>query len=372
MRSLKKLNLVLSCLLSGVPFFALATTYFPLDGSPFPEVDKGGPVTITKNYTLTLPVTTHLIKTDLHLDTPQGALLAVMSKDETIEAQVKDKPLPVFNYRGLKELPTRGEVFHLSTLTAGTHKLRLERFKTSTEATLLISQPKSPLLLKAKVKPLAVPTNKKIEVLIELEDEKNIPFTEVSVVLQGRTYRARQTSNQKFVASFLAPPVKTIESIPIQVRASGMRFDKAPFKREEKIYVMVIRPQSGIKKVFTGEQADIGVEVLPANGHFRLNVIYGYKGKAIAFAEENFSLTKEGSTTHILIKRPSIALVSDKALVKLLNRDTLGLEGQRVIALSPDREALKTFQMALPTVPVLPENKAKAVELLEYTHTDDL
>lgn len=345
---------------------AYAVHYQPMDGGPFPVVDGPGPLETSADYTLELPVTLHIAKTDVELDTPKGALLTVMSEDEALTAMLENTALPIFNYRGLEPPLKNGEVFHLHSMKAGTHKLRVEGFKTSTRVQLLISQPNSPLLMKTFVRPLAIQVGQKSAVFVEFEDEQPIRTAEVSVVLKNYTYPAVQIEDQKYSVSFRAPPVKTRESFPVRVLAQGTRFNGNSFIREKNLRIMVIQPKSGLKKVAALPQGDLKVEVFPANGHFRLEVFYGLKGKTIAFAEENFTLIPENTETTFLIKRPNIALASDQALVKLLNMDTLGLEGQQAYTLVPDKIALRTFQMPVPTIPVLPESKLNARELLEY------
>lgn len=345
---------------------AYAVHYQPMDGGPFPIVDGPGPLETSADYTLELPVTLHTAKTDLELDTPKGAFLTVMSEDEALFAMLENTILPVFNYRGLEPPLKNGEVFYLNSMRAGTHTLRVEGFKTSTRVKLLVSQPNSPLLMKTYVQPLAIQVGQKGAIFVEFEDEQPIRTAEVAVVLKNYTYPAMQIEDQKYSISFRAPPVKTRESLPVRVLAQGTRFNGNTFIREKILRIMVIQPKGGLKKVVVLSQGDLNVEVFPANGNFRLEVFYGRKGKTIAFAEENFGLTPENTETTFLIKRPNIALVADQVLVKLLNMDTLGLEGQQVHTLVPDKIALRTFQMPIPTIPVLPESKLNARELLEY------
>ena len=97
------------------------------------------------------------------------------------------------------------------------------------------------------------------------------------------------------------------------------------------------------QSVAVGEKT-ITVPVRAAEGRYRVAAVFGYDGSTLAYSREDFQL--DGASANITLPMPTEALAANRVLIRLLNKDNLGLEDECELALTP-RQAPPDFSKML-------------------------
>lgn len=201
----------------------------------------------------------------------------------------------------------------------------------------------------------------------QLRDEKPLGSGQVGVLLStgdrlvlrddGR-WPDEQAGDGVFTGAFRAPEVTGMQPLELRVEARGRRAGSETFARLATAAVMVTKPAGGLASegVEVSPEA-FKVSLLPAQGRFRVELLFVANGMTFAWAQEGVQLAGQGR--EVSVPRPPESLGAELAVVRLLNLDTLGVEAERevplvLLAAAPDFRVMR--QKAQP----LPPSKAEA------------
>ncbi|MGQ9835214.1 MAG: choice-of-anchor X domain-containing protein [Thermoanaerobaculaceae bacterium] len=358
---MKKLLTIAACLLISGWVGAADWGYLqpaPLTGPGFP-----GPLHSSKFYVTTAKVTNGQAEVVLPLTKPHGAFAVVLG-DRPSRARVRGKALPVREFFEPEleaiDLSPEGFRFELSSLSVGEHKLLLEGL-TKPAVQVVVAEPESPVTLALQAKPLAVRTGEPVTVTAQVADMEPVAQAFITARLStGGTVMLRDdgqgvdevAGDGVFTGSFLAPEVEGMQGVELWVEARGRRSLGERFARVATAAVMVTKPAGGLSEdpVLVGTDA-LEVGLLPATGRYRVEVIYAAADTSFAWAQEELQLS--GQAARVRVPRPKASWGADKALVRLLNLDTMGLEAEVEVPLMPlasppDFAALAQKQETLP------------------------
>jgi hypothetical protein len=269
-------------------------------------------------------------------------------------------------------LPAANTRFNLDVLPAGKQMIYLHGLKGKGTVKMVVSQPDTPLSMNVQVTPLAVRSGEKVTVTVRIDDENAPQKLTVNAALANHPFFSlndngidgdKQADDGIYSYSFIAPQVKGFKGLNIRFTASGERFNGHTFMRNGISSVMVTNPVSSImKEKIAVSPAAVTVPVQAANGRFRVEAIFAVQGTTLAYSRDDVILN--GLNKTIALPLPKEALAADKVLIKLLNHQTLGLEDELELNLTPtvaapDFEALKTKP------PRLPASKLRAIQLMK-------
>lgn len=312
----------------------------PYTGPAFP-----GPLHSSKFFVTTAKVTNGQAEVVFPLTKPQGAFAVVLG-DQPSRARVRGKALPMREFFEPEleaiDLAPEGFRFALSSLSVGEHKLLLEGL-TKPAVQVIVAEPESPVTLALQAKPLAVRTGELVTVTAQVEDMEPVTQAFISARLStGGTVVLRDdgqgvdkvAGDGVFAGSFLAPEVEGMQGVELWVEARGRRSRGERFARVASAAVMVTKPECGLAEdpVLVGTDA-LEVGLLPATGRYRVEVIYAASETSFAWAQEEVQLS--GQAARVRVPRPEGSWGADKALVRLLNLDTMGVEAEVEVPLVP-------------------------------------
>jgi hypothetical protein len=146
--------------------------------------------------------------------------------------------------------------------------------------------------------------------------------------------------------------------VELQVKAAGVRGKGEPFMRVAPAAVMVTKPATGVAdEGVSVSPENLVVPLKPATGRFRVEVLYAAEGTTFAWAQEEVNLS--GNAAQVTLPRPQETWGADTALVRLLNMDTMGVEAELEVALTP-LASPPDFRAKVQAAPALPASKAEA------------
>lgn len=372
---MKKLFLILSLcvLLSGISFAAESG---PLAPAPFPTAGKPGPIAKSKMFVTDAAVKDGKASVTIPLDTPRRAMIMVLD-EPSVQAftgdlkmltpmKIREKELSRMN------LPVNNTRFNLDSLTPGKQLLHLHGIRNEGRVKLVISQPDTSMTMMAQVTPLAARSGQNVTISVRLLDEGTPKNVSVRAMLPGLAFinlEDNGTEGDKaandgiYTATFTAPAVRGFEGVNIRFTAQGQRHDGTPFMRNGLGSVMVTNPKSGISRqsVTVGENS-ITVPVRAAEGRYRVAAIFGYHNSTLAYSREDVQL--DGASASVTLPLPQESLAANRVLIRLLNKDNLGLEDEYELVLTP-RQAPPDLSKTNRQAPPLPPSKARAAEKMK-------
>ena len=372
---MKKLITILSITLFIMSGICLASESGTIDPAPFPKVGKPGPVTQSKFFVLEGTINNGKADVSFPIDTPRNAMVVVLG-ESSVKAFAGQKSLAPMSFSDEEmsrvNMPKDNTRFNLDKLLPGTQSLTLQGLNGEKYVRMVVAQPESPLALTVQVFPLAPRSGDKVTVTAQIKDEKfpteaiikGVLTDQVSFNLQDDGLNGDETAGDGiYTGSFIAPIVEGFKGMNIHFSADGKRFDGMEFRRNGLGSVMVTNPVAKILK----ESIAIGTETITiplkaANGKFRVEIIFGVNGTALAYSREETVQTGEASD--IILPIPPAALAADRAIVRLLNMETLGLEDEFEIQLTPT-QAAPDFDSISPETPQLPKLKTQALEKIK-------
>jgi len=331
-------------MISGFCFGSEAGVVAP---GPFPGVGQPGPIVKSKFFVLEAPVKSGTAQVRLPLDTTargialvlgESSVKAVGADQQALESIViQDEELSRMN---ISSVNTR---FNLGTLSPGPQSLTLYDLKDAGPVRMVISQPESRLELRVQVKPMAARCGEKVTLSAQIEDEFLPQEAGVIAVFPDGGPLALNDNGLDgdpaagdgiYSGTFTAAGTADFQGVNIRFTAKGKRFNGMEFQRNAVNAVMVTRPQSSIlKDTIAVEHDEIIVPLAAARGNYRVEIIFGVEGTCLAYSRENTIL--QGSPAAVRLPLPVEALAADRAVVRLLNKDTLGLEEEVEIRLTP-------------------------------------
>lgn len=340
-----------------------------LQPAPFKGPDAPGPTHSSKFFVTTAKIVKGQAEVVIPLTRPQGAFAVVLG-DRPSGARVRGKALPVREFfepeLEMLDLSAQGSRLELGFLPPGEHKLFLEGLS-KPGVQVIVAEPESPVTLELQAKPLAVRTGELVTVTAQVADVEPVAQASFSVRLStGGAVILRDdgqgpdqvAGDGVFTGSFLAPEVEGMQGVELWVEARGRRSLGERFSRVATAAVMVTKPAGGLSDnpVIVGTDA-LEVGLLPATGRFRVEVIYGAFGTSFAWAQEEIQLN--GRATRVRIPRPEATWGADKASVRLLNLDTMGVEAELEVSLMP-LAAPPNFAALAQKIEAFPPSKKEA------------
>lgn len=340
-----------------------ALIFGPLNGSLFESGKSSNPIHRSFLYELHVPIKYKTGTAEVVLDTPSGAIL-LFTEERPEFIEVIDQTTEERKTLHIQEGSDLGYEVDLSDLTPGKYLFKFHGVM-SDRLNCIVSQPESPLILALQVSPLMVRSGHDLEITAFFQDKIPVKSATLTATLsRGGERNFISKGDGTYQLNFVGPAFeKPIEEIDVNVVAVGERADGSPFKRERMVSFKVLTPITKIApEIFVNEAGDMDITLFPIEGKapFRLDVYYGSQGKKIAWAREDFILADEKKT--IFIPRPGIARASDRALLKLINLNTFGVEDERLIPMPSDPIATKQVPNTVRSLLTLPDKKRKALE----------
>lgn len=327
--------------------FSWASESGHIPPGPFPGVGKASPMVKSKFFVIEAQVKNRAAQVMLPLDTPTGGIALVLGEPSVKAFTTAHRALePIaFTDEELKRMnfPAANTRFNLDTLPAGVQMLAIHDIRNSQYVRMVISQPESALEMLVQVSPLAVRCGERITVTARFKDEKLPGDTFIKAAVdENSTLRLNDNGQDGdltaddgiYSAAFTAPQVTGFRGMNIRFSAEGKRFNGISFRRDAINTVMITEPRGKILKERVSVNPNLViVPIMAAEGKYRVEIIFGFNGTTLAYSRENF--THNGGTGDIELPMPQEALSADQAVVRLLNKDTLGLEEEFEISLTP-------------------------------------
>jgi hypothetical protein len=376
---MKKLTTILTITLFIMSGICLASESGTLDPVAFPKVGNAGPVAKSKFFVLESAIENGKAEVSFSLDTPRKAMVLVLG-EKSVKAFSGQKVLDALSFNDEElsrvNIPADNTRFNLESLLPGKQTLSLQGLTGEKYVRMVVAQPESPLELEVQVSPLAPHSGDKVMVTAQIKDETLPAEADIIGFLSDQTsFNLRDdgmngdasAGDGIFTGTFIAPAVEGFEGINIHFTAEGKRLDGLEFRRNALGSVMVTNPIGKVlKESIVTNTESISIPLKAAQGKFRVEVIFGVNGIALAYSREETVQTGEATT--VILPLPQEALAADRAIVRLLNMENLGLEDEFEIQLTPT-QAAPNFDANAPEIPQLPHSKSMAVKELKKDNT---
>lgn len=270
------------------------------------------------------------------------------------------------------EMPGFGTRVEVSDIRKGFHTISF--ICKDTEAgtvNLVVAEPESPIELKVSVTPLSAKVGDSVIITADLGKEVSPVKTFVKAIIKGDTeielrddgqYPDKVMGDGIFSGSVIADTDKAFDSKMVKIQVVGVTKDNVPFMRDASASFMVTSPTVYLDGVISDNGSSIIIPLSSAEGKYRVEVIYGNGNNALAYVRDDIVL--DGSAKQIVLPRPSQALAADRAIVRVLNMETLGVEVDTeipVVNLGDFNE--EKYRMKSLNKNILPESKKKAAEI---------
>jgi hypothetical protein len=315
--------------------------------APLPVIGDAGPVHQSKSFIIESEVSQGEAELTVTVDTPENASLVILGEENAVAKTSAQNELSgqSFDEPDLKtlNLPSTGRSFNLGNFRKGKQRVNLEKLSKD-KVTAIVAQPKSPLNLELQVRPLSVRSGDTATIEARLRDEK-IPSQAAVVAEYGtNSYLTLKDDGIApdaikgdgiFTAQIIAPDVDTFKKINIRIKAAGSRHNGISFARNSSASILVTRPGTKINTAgISSEKESITIPIsAPLKFNARIDVIYGSSNTAVAWSRKDMVTLKKDSI--VTISRQAASLSADKAIIRVLNHDTKGLEDEVAIALIP-------------------------------------
>ncbi len=237
---------------------------------------------------------------------------------------------------------------------------------------VVISEPDSPIEMKLVAEPLSVRVGDSVIIKADLGKNVSSLKTMVKAVIKGKDivflkddgeYPDEVKGDGVFTGSLIADTDKPFSPEMVKVEVIGVTKDGFPFMRSGTTSFMVTKATTFIDGGIVERGSSIVVPLAPAEGRYRVEIIFGNEDKALAYVRDDVVL--DGNGKNIILPRPVEAMAANRAIVRVLNMDTLGVEVEEEVFVhqfkdfDEDRYLLKEKKKEKP---VLPESKKKAAE----------
>lgn len=303
-----------------------------------PEPGAAGPEHVSRNFIGRADVKGGRLDFEIPVDTPSGAKVVLLGEHPTrVDVQGRAGDMRTFRSRdlGTMDVPDVGAATELGRARAG--RVRVEALVPNGARSVpyVVTQPDSPLALETRVRPLAARAGEMVHVTADLSSGDPARARVHGEVAGIGTVRFRDdgrggdaiAGDNRFTARFPAPQVASREQTGIRIDARGRIDGERPFARTARAAVMVSNPTLNLRRGHVrADREGLTVRLPPERGRYRIEAIYGRDGRAAAFSRETVELDGRREAVHL--PRPAEAGRSDRATVRVLNADTLALEGE--------------------------------------------
>lgn len=344
-----------------------AVQYRALSGMSFPTLTESGPKVSTRRAEFNLPVISGEVAFDITLDAPEGARMLVMGEQEVDIRITKGERLWDKYDLGVEQdllaMLSAGTQVKLDPLPPGRYTVQLSGMRAG-KITVILDQPLTKYPLHAKLTPYVARLTDTLTVTAWFDEPETLERTTMRVHFNQRQWPMRKVGAryQADVKLNLPDEFDAIQHFRVVASAEGR--DGTGAQRNLPLSFLVSQPVTGFKDdIFVNETGGLDFTLIAAEGRFRLDVLYGFEGKAIAMARDYVHL--QGEPVSRQIDRPDIAGAADKALVRLFNMDTLEVEDQALLELPIDREAQQEYQHKPRARQELSEQEKEALKALD-------
>ncbi len=271
------------------------------------------------------------------------------------------------------EVPGMGTRIDGKNITPGYHTVVFDvKTKEKKSVDLVVSEPDSPVALKLTTEPLAVKVGDTVVIKADLGKDVSSINTMVKAVVNNEDviylkddgeYPDEVKGDGIFTASLIADTDKPFSPEMVKVEAIGTTKEDVPFMRNATATFMVSNPKTFVDGSIVDNGNSISIPLAPAEGRFRVEVIYGSGDLSVAYVRDDIVLNGEGKT--VVLPRPNEALEADRAIVRVLNMDTLGVEIEENIFVpqikdfDEDFYLIKARKRAIHKLPVSKKNAAE-------------
>lgn len=344
-----------------------AVQYREMSGMVFPSLSEAGAAVTTRRAEFSLPVIEGKARFEFTLDAPEKSRLLIMGERQAEirilynERLWDEKDLAV--EKDILSLMEVGQELSLDALPAGHFKATLSNLK-SARVSVMLDQPLTKYPLHAKLTPFVARMNDEIQVTAWFDEPDVFQAVKMRVHLGQRQWTMRRVG-EHFQARIKINLSKEADAIQhLSVVAEAEDNDEAGAQRTLPLSFLLSQPITGFEgKIFVSETGGLNFKLKPAEGRFRVDVLYGFEGKAIAMARDYIFL--DGKPVSSQIDRPDFAKAADKALIRLFNMKTLEVEDQALLDLPLDRVAQRGYQHKGIKPQELTEQEKEALKALE-------
>jgi hypothetical protein len=338
--------------------------------APLPVIGEAGPVHQSKSFIIESAVSQGEAELSVPVDTPENASLVILGEDNAVVKTSTSNELSgqSFNEPDLAtvNLPSTGRTFSITHFRRGKQSVKLEKLSRD-RVSVIVAQPKSPLNLELQVRPLSVRSGDSAVIEARLRDER-IP-SQATVIAEYGIGDSLQLKDDGiapdavkgdgvFTATMIAPDVDTFKKINVRIKADGNRHNGTAFKRNSAASIMVTR--AGTKINSAGISSDSGSITIPVSApssfNARIDIVYGSGSNAVAWSRKDMVVLKKDSV--ITISRQTASMSADKAIIRVLNHDTKGLEDEVMIALTPEGISSADMTETVKDLPVAKKQSA--------------
>ncbi len=326
--------------------FTLLTTaaeWGRLSGT-MPLLKQAGPIHNSKYFVTNADVKDGKINLKIPVNTEKNIIIMATGFEASKVTLDNKKPIAYKRYNTpdleSMEIPGVGSRIQLEALKPGIHSLLIEGQKMTGNVQLIIAEPESKVELKTKIFPLAAKAGEEVTVEAQLGTDIYSPsviakafLTDGQIVaLNDKGENGDKVANDGvFTGTFTAQTMKTFEGINMRIETEGTLNNGFPFKRTSSAAVMVTNPQTTIEDLAINEKT-LKISLAETEGKYRIEVIFGTEEQSIAYARE--TVVANGNL-EVLIPRPTISAPATKAIVRVLNMNTLGLDDEMEVKLTP-------------------------------------
>ncbi|HWP94714.1 MAG TPA: choice-of-anchor X domain-containing protein [Gammaproteobacteria bacterium] len=342
-----------------------------LDDAPFPVPGAAGPAHHSRLHAGEVEVRGGKAILALPVETPQGAVLLFLD-DDTVNVRVPAGPsIPRKLYREetlqRMGLPAAGVRFELSGIMPGVHALDITSNRREGRLRYVLAEPGSALDMVVRVTPLAVRAGETVRIEADLSSGMPRVANVMARLEDGRSMRLRDDGrggdrharDGVYTAVFAAPAVAGHAAVLARLEARGTTAAGRAFARTASAAVMVTAPRTRIEPAGVRAWDDaLEIPLAAAAGRFRVAAVYGRDTRALVQVSEDVVLN--GAAAVVTLPRPPAAHAADRAVVRVLNLDNLGLEAERLVSLRPLLADIPDSQPRQPAA--LPASKAAAAE----------
>jgi hypothetical protein len=330
-----------------VSIFSLSITaaeWGKLSGN-MPQLKQAGPIHHSKYFVTNADVKDGKINARIPINTEKNVVIMVTGFATTQATLDNKKPVAFKRYNTpdleSMEIPGVGSRIQLEDVKPGLHLITIEGKKMTETVQLIVAEPDSPLEMKAQITPLAVKSGETVTVQIHLNKEVYSPSVKAKAFLANGQIVELNDNGQSsdkiagdgiFTGTFIANTMKNFEGINMRIETEGTLNNGFPFKRTSSAAVMITNPQTTIEDLVVNDK-NLKVCLGEAEGKYRVEVVFGTKEQSIAYARE--TVAAENRNLEVLIPRPSISAPATKAIVRVLNMNSLGLDDEMEIKLTP-------------------------------------
>ncbi len=271
------------------------------------------------------------------------------------------------------EVPGIGTRVDGKNITPGYHTIVFNVKSAEKRAVdVVVSEPDSPIELKLVAEPLSVRVGDTVIIKADLGKDVSSVKTIVKAIIKSGDivflkddgeYPDEVKGDGVFTGSVIADTDKPFQPEMVKVEAIGLTKDGTPFMRSGTTSFMITNPSVYIDGSIVDNGGSIVVPLAGKEGKYRVEVIFGNNNFALAYARDDIEL--KGKSKNVILPRPVEALEANRAIVRVLNMETLGVEAeeevyiQQIKDFNEDRFLLKKKRMHKV---ILPESKRKAAE----------